>query len=321
MIAKPPRKLHVDVPTGNGDTRRMAVHDWGEITNTNVLVCVHGLFRNGRDFDVIANALSDHYRVLCPDVIGRGESDWYANSSEYAIPNYVSAMQAMFTALAIRKYDWIGTSMGGLIGMAMTVSPSLAMAVSPSLAMAVSPSLAMAASPGLAMASPPSSGMQRFVINDIGPEIERAALERLATQLSARLATFPDYMSLFIAGQPAIASFGPLTDEQKHHLIATSCRKREDGLWEFKTDPKIGEAFVAGLTAPAVDLWPLWSGMKRRTLILRGRSSDLLSESTIDKMVALAQFSRAISVEDTGHAPMLMDDTTIAHVRKFLLSE
>jgi pimeloyl-ACP methyl ester carboxylesterase len=296
VIAKPPRRFFVDVPAASGATRRMAVHDWGEITNPRVLVCVHGLSRNGRDFDVIADALSDQYRVLCPDVIGRGESDWYASAAEYAIPTYVAAMQAMFAALAIREYDWIGTSMGGLIGMVL------------------------AASPHLASASPANPRMRRFVINDVGPEIERAALERIAVYISARAATFPDYMSLFNAAQAAIHPFGPLTDAQKHHIIATSCRKREDGLWEFKIDPKIGEAFVAGLKAPAVDLWPVWSSIKSEILILRGRSSDLLSESTVNKMLSLAQSSRAITIEDTGHAPMLMDDATIAQVREFLLA-
>jgi pimeloyl-ACP methyl ester carboxylesterase len=288
VIPKPPRRLHIDVSTSNGDTRRMAVHDWGELTNQNVLVCVHGLSRNGRDFDVIADALSDRYRVLCPDVIGRGESDWYATAAEYVIPNYVAAMLKMLNDLAIKEYDWIGTSMGGLIGMVMAASPN--------------------------------SGMRKFVINDVGPEIERAALERIAVYMSARPPAFPDYISLYNTAQPAIAPFGPLTDEQKHHIIATSCRKREDGLWEFKVDPKIGEAFVAGLKAPAVDLWPLWSSINVKTLILRGRSSDLLSESTTNKMLSHARLSRMITIEDTGHAPMLMDDATIAQVREFLLS-
>jgi pimeloyl-ACP methyl ester carboxylesterase len=198
-------------------------------------------------------------------------------------------MHAMFAALAICEYDWIGTSMGGLIGMVLAATPG--------------------------------SGMRRFVINDVGPEIERAALERIAVYMSARPMVFPDYMALFNAAQPAIAPFGPLTDEQRHHIVATSCRKREDGLWEFKTDPKIGEAFVAGLNASAVDLWPLWSSINQRTLILRGRHSDLLSEATLNKMTTTAQFSRAITIEATGHAPMLMDDATIAQIREFLLAE
>jgi pimeloyl-ACP methyl ester carboxylesterase len=287
VIPKPPRKLHVDVPTTDGATRRMAVHDWGEITNQNVLICVHGLSRNGRDFDVIADALSDRYRVLCPDVIGRGESDWYATAAEYVIPNYVAAMTKMLSDLAINEYDWIGTSMGGLIGMVM--------------------------------ASLPNSGMRTFVINDVGPEIERAALERIAVYMSARPPTFPDYMSLFNAAQAAIAPFGPLTDEQKHHIVSTSCRRRDDGQWEFNSDPKIGEAFVAGLKAPPVDLWPMWSSIKLKTLILRGRTSDLLSEATVNKMLSIARLSGAIMIEATGHAPMLMDNPTISHVREFLI--
>jgi pimeloyl-ACP methyl ester carboxylesterase len=288
MIPKPPRKFHVNVPSSQGETRRMAVHDWGNVTNQNVLVCVHGLSRNGRDFDVIADALSDRFRVLCPDVIGRGESDWYATVAEYAIPNYVAAMTKMLADLAIKKYDWIGTSMGGLIGMVM--------------------------------ASLPDSGMHKFVINDVGPEIERAALERIAVYMSVRAPTFPDYMSLFNAAQVAITPFGPLTDEQKHHIVSTSCRRREDGQWEFNSDPKIGEAFVAGLKVPPVDLWPVWSSIKQETLILRGRSSDLLSESTLNKMTSIAPLSRAITVEATGHAPMLMDDETIRAIREFLLN-
>jgi pimeloyl-ACP methyl ester carboxylesterase len=287
-MPKPPRKLHVDVSTADGSSRRVAVHDWGDIRNQSVLVCVHGLSRNGRDFDVIADALSDRYRVLCPDVIGRGESDWYATAAEYTIANYSVAMQKMLADLAIKRYDWIGTSMGGLIGMVM--------------------------------ANLPQSGMRKFVINDIGPEIERVALERIASYMSVRAPLFPDYLNLFEAVQPALTTFGPLTDEQKHHMVATSCRKRADGQWEFNTDPKIGEAFVAGLKLPPVDLWPLWNSISIKTLVLRGRTSDLLSETTFNKMIGLPSNKRGITVEDTGHAPMLMDAPTIAEIRAFLLS-
>jgi pimeloyl-ACP methyl ester carboxylesterase len=289
MIAKPPRRLWVDVPCASGETRRMAVHDWGEITNQRVLVCVHGLSRNGRDFDVIADVLSKHYRLLCPDVIGRGESDWYASAAEYAIPNYVAAMLKMLSDLAIEQYDWIGTSMGGLIGMAL--------------------------------AAIPGSGMRKFIINDIGPEIERAALERIAVYLRARAPRFPDYMTLFAAAQTAIESFGPLTDEQRHHIVSTSCRRCEDGLWEFIVDPKIAEAFVAGLAAPPVDLWPLWNSIQCDRLIIRGEHSDLLSLNTV-KTMSSSPFSGAmITIADTGHAPMLMDAPTISQIEQFLMSE
>jgi pimeloyl-ACP methyl ester carboxylesterase len=289
VIPKPPRKLHVDVPTIGGETRRMAVHDWGDITNQRVLVCVHGLSRNGRDFDVIADVLSKHYRVLCPDVMGRGESDWYATAAEYAIPNYAAAMLKMLSDLAIKQYDWIGTSMGGLIGMAL--------------------------------AAMPGSGMRKFIINDIGAEIERAALERIAIFLKARAPRFPDYMTLFAAAQIGIEPFGPLTDEQRHHIISTSCRRSEDGFWEFKSDPKIGEAFVAGLAAPPVDLWPLWKSIKQATLIVRGEHSDLLSIATLQKMLDSHSNAKAVTIAETGHAPMLMDASTISSIEHFLLSD
>jgi pimeloyl-ACP methyl ester carboxylesterase len=173
---------------------------------------------------------------------------------------------------------------------------------------------------GMVMAASANSGMRKFVVNDVGPEIERAALERIAVYVSGRVPTFPDYMSLFNAAQVAIAPFGPLTDEQKHHIIGTSCRKRDDGQWEFNTDPKIGEAFVAGLKLPPIDLWPLWNSISIPTLVLRGRTSDLLSETIFNKMIGSPSNNRGITVEDTGHAPMLMDAPTIAEIRAFLLS-
>ena len=122
MIPTPDRRANVVVPIGDA-TRNMVVHDWGDERNPRVVVCVHGLSRNGRDFDVVAPALADGYRVLCPDIPGRGESDWYASAADYTIPNYIAAINAMFTQLGVSRYDWIGTSMGGLIGMVMAATP------------------------------------------------------------------------------------------------------------------------------------------------------------------------------------------------------
>jgi pimeloyl-ACP methyl ester carboxylesterase len=290
MIPTPQRKRNVSVPVAGG-VRQMAVHEWGDERNPRVLVCVHGLSRNGRDFDVIADALSDHYRVLCPDIPGRGESDWLASADHYQLPIYVQAIQAMLLDGGVLEHDWIGTSMGGLIGMVMASSLSA-----------------------------PDSRIRRFVINDIGPFIERAALERIAAYVG-RPMLFPDYMTLFNTVKPINAPFGPLTDEQQHHIVRTSCMQRSDGQWEFKTDPKIGDAFRAGLQQPASDLWPLWGGIKQPTLIIRGEQSDLLSEATLERMLATHPDARALTVADTGHAPMLMDAPTISAVRDFLLAK
>lgn len=290
MIASPDRRANVVVPVG-GATRNMVVHDWGDERNPRVLVCVHGLSRNGRDFDVVAPALTDRYRVLCPDIPGRGESDWYASAADYAIPNYIAAINAMFTQLGVSRYDWIGTSMGGLIGMVMAATPG--------------------------------SQMRRFVINDIGPVIERVALDRIAAYVG-RVPTFPSYMALFDAVQPINASFGPLTDEQKHHMVKTAVQQRPDGQWEFKTDPKIGDAFREGLKQTAADMWPLWSAITQPVLVLRGAESDLLSAATVDRMLAThhaaGRVAQALTIADTGHAPMIMDAPTVAVVREFLLA-
>jgi len=264
----------------------MAVHEWGDANNPRVVVCVHGLSRNGRDFDVLADALSSDYRVLCPDVPGRGESDWFASADHYTIPHYIKAMNAMLTEFGVQTYDWVGTSMGGLIGMVMAATPG--------------------------------SKMRRFVINDIGPVIERASLDRIASYVG-KTPLFPAYMSLFDAVQPINVTFGPLTDEQKHHMVKTSVQERGDGQWEFKTDPKIGDAFRAGLKQPAADMWPLWGAVKQPILILRGVNSDLLSAATLEKMLATHPDARAITIADTGHAPMIMDAPTVNSVKQFLL--
>lgn len=285
MIPKPHRRSNVAFPV-DGALKHMAVHEWGDAKNSRFVVCVHGLSRNGRDFDVLADALSSDYRVLCPDVPGRGESDWFASADHYTIPHYVQAMNAMLNEFGVQTYDCVSTSMGGLIGMVMAASPG--------------------------------SKMRRFVINDIGPVIERASLDRIAGYVG-KTPLFPNYMALFEAIQPINAPFGPLTDEQKHHMVKTSVQERPDGQWEFKTDPKIGDAFRAGLKQPAADMWPLWDAIKQPLLILRGVNSDLLSAATLEKMVAMHPEAQAITIADTGHAPMIMDEPTINSVKQFLL--
>ncbi len=284
MIPKPHRRSNVAVPV-DGVLKHMAVHEWGDAKSPRVVVCVHGLSRNGRDFDVLADALSRDFRVLCPDVPGRGESDWLASAQQYAIPVYAQFMNAMLTEFGIGLYDWVGTSMGGLIGMVMAITPD--------------------------------SRMRRFVINDVGPMIERVALDRISMYVG-RNPVYPAYTDLFEAARPFLSTFGPLSDEALHHMVGTSVQKRMDGQWEYKMDPKIGDAFRATLAAPDVDLWPLWAAVKQPALILRGANSDLLSAPTLEKMLEMHPGDRAITIADTGHAPMIMDVPTVTAVCDFL---
>ena len=126
---------------------RVAYTEFGERDNPRVLVCVHGLARNGRDFDRLATALAGEYRVVCPDVVGRGASDWLANKNDYGYPQYLTDMSALFAHLRAERVRWVGTSMGGLIGMLL--------------------------------AAMPDSPVERMVMNDVGPLIPKAALERI----------------------------------------------------------------------------------------------------------------------------------------------
>jgi pimeloyl-ACP methyl ester carboxylesterase len=285
MIPTPPRQLRIPVLL-HGARHNMVVHEWGDVANTKVAICVHGLSRNGRDFDVIANDLSATHRVLCPDVPGRGLSDFLPNAKDYVIPVYAQIMQQMLLQLRIKHYDWIGTSMGGLIGMVIAATPG--------------------------------STMRRYVCNDVGPEIERAALERIGAYMGMRPPAFESYEQLYRASLLAINSFGPLTDEQKDHIVRSSSAQGEDGKWRYTSDPKIGEAFVAALAHPPADLWPLWSAIRVPTLVLRGEHSDLLSPTTFARMKNGRTNVTTHEVADTGHAPMMMDAPTIHVVTEFI---
>ena len=285
MIAKPHRRSNVAVLM-DGVLKHMVVHEWGDKKNPRVVLCVHGLSRNGRDFDVVADALSKDFRVLCPDIPGRGQSDWLASAAQYSIPTYVRFINAMLTEFGVQSYDWIGTSMGGLIGMVMAVTPG--------------------------------STMKRFVINDIGPVLEPEAIKRIASYVGLA-PNFASYPELYAAARMAITTFGPLTEAQYQHMVSTSCWQRADGRWEFNMDPKVGDAFRAGLAAPAADMWPLWLAVRQSTLILRGVNSDLLSAATLTKMVETHPNAIALTIAETGHAPMIFDEPTVTAVVDFLV--
>jgi pimeloyl-ACP methyl ester carboxylesterase len=235
---------------------------------------------------VIANALSATHRVLCPDVPGRGLSDPLPSAKDYVIPVYAQIMQQMLIQMQIKHYDWIGTSMGGLIGMVVAATPG--------------------------------NTMRSFVCNDVGPSIERAALERIGVYMGMRPPAFESYEQLYRASLLAINSFGPLSDEQKDHIVRTSCARGDDGKWRYTSDPKIGEAFVAALAQPAADLWPLWNAIRTPTLVLRGEHSDLLSAETFVRMKAERTNVATHEVANTGHAPMMMDGPTIDVVTEFI---
>jgi pimeloyl-ACP methyl ester carboxylesterase len=188
---------------------RMAYTEWGDPNNPRVLVCVHGLTRNGRDFDYLAEKLSDAYRVVCPDIVGRGKSDWLRVKADYGYPVYMSDLSALMAKLGAEQVDWVGTSMGGIIGMLMS---------------------------GI-----PGSPVKKLVMNDVGALIPKAALERLGMYVGS----VPEFESLeaLDAAMRSISPFGTLTDAQWRSIAASSSKQDPDGKWRLRYDPGLAETF------------------------------------------------------------------------------
>jgi len=271
----------------SGRFHRMAYTAWGDPTAP-VVLCVHGLTRNGRDFDALAEALSDRFRVICPDLPGRGASDWLPDPMLYQAQHYVTALGHLLAAIG-KDVAWIGTSLGGICGMVAAAAPN--------------------------------APLSKLVLNDVGPLIPADALARIrdymvASSASKLMERFPDVEGIERHLRIIHAPFGPLTDAQWAHLAGHSARRLPDGLFTMHYDPDIA-APLRDHTPVAVDLWPLWDRIRKPVLAIRGAVSDLLLPDTLARMEASG--AKTLTVPDTGHAPALMDPAQIAAVRAFLL--
>lgn len=284
-----PRLNHVQCLDGRG-LHRMAYWEWGAPANPRVLVCVHGLSRQGRDFDTLARALRGEYRVVCPDVVGRGRSDWLADPMGYQIASYVADMVTLLARLDAQQLDWVGTSMGGLIG--------------------------------LGLAALRGSPVRRLVLNDVGPTIQADALQRIASYLGqpirwGSLEEAAGYLRTISSG------FGPHSDEQWLALTRPQLAADGDG---FKPhyDPAIAVPFRAVTPQVAqageAPLWQAYDAIACPTLLLRGAESDLLSRDTAQAMTQRGPKARLHEFAGVGHAPTLLQPDQVAVVREFLLA-
>jgi pimeloyl-ACP methyl ester carboxylesterase len=278
----------------NRGLHRMAYWEWGDPANPRVLVCVHGLARQGRDFDTLARDLAGHYRVVCPDVVGRGRSDWLADPMAYAIPTYVADMVTLIARLGVEQVDWLGTSMGGLIGMGL--------------------------------AAMKNSPVRRLVLNDVGPAIEWAAIERIASYLGVP-SFWPSLDEAADALRAISQGFGPHTREEWLALTQPQLvPAQRDGVDGFKPhyDPAIAlpvRAMTPELSAAGTQaLWQLYDAITCPTLLLRGAESDLLSAATAQAMSQRGPHARVQDFAGVGHAPMLVKPDQRAVVRQFLLA-
>ncbi len=263
---------------------RVVYGEWGPISSASTVVCVHGLTRNGRDFDPLAAALAQQdKRIICPDVVGRGRSDWLHRADLYGYPQYVADMTTLIARLDVASVDWVGTSMGGMIGMMM--------------------------------AALPKSPIRRLVLNDVGPFISKAALERIAGYVGDPV--FPDLASLEAAFRQNSEGFGPLSDAEWKLLTEYSVRQRPDGTYGMAYDPEIAKPLTE-VELTDVALWPIWDAVKCPVLLLRGGRSDVLLAETVEEMRTRGPSMEVVEFPAYGHAPMLMDEAQISVVRDWL---
>jgi pimeloyl-ACP methyl ester carboxylesterase len=282
----------------------MAYWQWGDASAGHVIVCAHGLSRQGRDFDVLAQGLLARsvqpLRIVCPDVVGRGRSDWLKDPMGYGLPTYAADMLALLAQLnaqaPLRTLDWLGTSMGGLIGMAVCGTPNLPLPVP----------------------------VRRLVLNDVGPIIEWQAVQRIGTYLG-KAGRFDTIEEAATAMWAISTSFGPHTPEQWLALSRPMVKPLPEGGFTLHYDPAIAVP-VRALTQEAaaqgqVALWQLYDHITARTLITRGADSDLLSRETALAMAQRGPKAQLIEFEGVGHAPTFVTDNQIEAVASFLLAQ
>jgi len=282
MSAERRRSVLCSSPAG---LHRLSYLEWGDAASPRTLVCVHGLTRVGRDFARLAEALAPRWRVVAPDLPGRGESDRLRDPMLYAVPQYVADMVTLIARLDVEGVAWVGTSLGGLVGMAL--------------------------------AAQPQSPIERLVLNDAGPVIAKSALERIDAYLGDA-GEFADLDAAIAYIRKVAEPFGPHSEEDWRFLTENVVRRGADGRLRLHYDPAIAEPYRRALPEKDLELWPLYDAIRCPVLVLRGERSDLLARETCEAMRARGPRAEVVEIPGVGHAPTLLDHAQIAIVRAFL---
>jgi pimeloyl-ACP methyl ester carboxylesterase len=266
--------------------RQVAYSEWGDAANPRVLVCVHGLTRNRRDFDFLAARLAERWRVICPDLPGRGDSDWLSTKAEYNQLTYRGVAAALLARLDVEAVAWLGTSLGGILGMAL--------------------------------AALPGSPIRRLVVNDVGPFLPAAGLRRIAAYVGEE-PRFDDLAAVEAWLRQRMATFGVRDDKHWRFLAEITCTADGAGKLRLRYDPGIAEGFAQPLEDTS--FWPVWDAVTCPTLVLRGAQSDILLAETAQEMTQRGPKAELVEIPDCGHAPMLLEDDQIALIADWLAKE
>ena len=263
----------------------VAYNEWGRKDRAQTVICVHGLTRNSHDFDALAQALEQDRRVACPDIVGRGRSDWLADKQQYTFATYCGDMTAMMARLGNETFDWVGTSMGGFVGMFL--------------------------------AAQPNSPIRRLVLNDAGAFVPKSAPQRMLDYVGLEQ-SFESLAEAEKYFRKVYKTFGPLTDAQWADLTRHSVRRRlEDRAYTLTYDPDI----VAPMRSPQdLNLWPVWEEIRCPVLLLRGAESDVLSQDTVERMLKRGPKTELVEFPGVGHAPALRDAKQIDVIKRWLLA-
>ncbi|MBC7575445.1 MAG: alpha/beta hydrolase [Herminiimonas sp.] len=268
----------------------MAYKEWGDPRNPNVLLCAHGVTRVGDDFDIMARDLASTYRVVCPDVVGRGRSGRLRDPQYYQLPQYVSDMVTLLARLDAETVDWFGTSMGGLIGMGL--------------------------------ASLPDNPIRKLIINDVGPTLNPAAITRIGDYIGQAV-QFPTFEEGVQYIRTISAPFGEHTDEEWKKLAGDVLRQHKDGYWIRHYDLGLAVPFKAATPESTKQaealLWRAYDAITCPTLLVRGEHSDLLTRETAQQMTTRGPRATLVEIPDVGHAPTFMHADQIAVAKRFLL--
>lgn len=267
---------------------KIAVSVWGADRTDDVpVLCVHGLTRNRRDFDRLAERLSETRRVYCPDVAGRGQSDVLPDPKAYTFTQYSTDAVALIARTGAAQVDWVGTSMGGILGMLL--------------------------------ASYPQTPIRRLVINDVGPFVPKAMVDRLGTYMKQQPPTFATVDEVDAYLRQIHPGFGVLSDADWRHMAQTSATlNAATGRFELTYDPRLGDYFRDETTD--VDLWAIYDQITCPTLVLRGAHSEMLPQALAQEMTRRGPCARLVEIEGAAHAPALMDAAQIKLVQDFLNS-